>query len=545
MNVAARRTEAAACRPQKKKSWEKPSLTSAKRCGGEEGIRTLVPAFTDHPISSRRRYDHFGTSPAKRKIIAQQNLWMIRLLLLFMMFLLTACGEHWQAALPFPTPGKQDLIVLTRPGPLTYSSDETGTISGLEYDLTQAFAEELGVSVQYRVVAPEQFPAELAKGQFHLAAAWLSPVIDPLMQSSPPIFQTRDMLAQHDALLPLRHLDQLAGKTVYALAGSRQAATLKRLASEISGLTLAEVGEGDIIDLLEQLGDHKLSYVAMDGRLEDLANQFIPNLRTTLPLSDSAPIGWLLGRSPNPELKARVDAFIHRIQDDGTLARIEERYFGHVRRLKQIDVEKFLGEIETTLPKLRKHFHAAETLTGIDWRLIAALAWQESHWDPYATSYTNVRGLMMLTEETADRLGVKNRLDIGESVLGGARYLNMLKDGLPEDIREPDRTWLALAGYNIGPGHLNAARTIARQLKADAGAWYDMKRILPLLAKPQFYNRLKSGRARGGEAVILVENIRSYYDILVRNEPPLPIMLAKSPENAGKAKGKPGIKLKH
>ena len=128
--------------------------------------------------------------------------------------------------------------------------------------------------------------------------------------------------------------------------------------------------------------------------------------------------------------------------------------------------------------------------------------------------------------------------------LGGARYLNMLKESLPEDIREPDRTWLALAGYNIGPGHLNAARTIARQLKADANAWYDMKRILPLLAKPQFYNRLKSGRARGGEAVILVENIRSYYDILVRNEPPLPITLAKSPENTGKAKGKPGIKLK-
>ena len=461
-----------------------------------------------------------------------------------MMFLLTACGDRWQTALPFPTPGKQDLIVLTRPGPLTYNNDEPGSISGLEYDLTQAFADELGVNVQYRVITPEQFPAELGKGQFHLAAAWLSPVIDPLMQSGPTIFQTRDMLAQHDALLPLRHLDQLAGKTVHALAGSRQVATLKKLATEISGLSVKEVGEGDIIDLLEQLGDHKVNYVAMDGRMEDLANQYIPNLRTTLPLSDNAPIGWLLGRSPNPELKARVDAFIQRIQSDGTLARLEERYFGHVRRLKQVDVEKFLAGIETTLPKLRKHFHAAEASTGIDWRLIAALAWQESHWDPYATSYTNVRGLMMLTEETADRLGVNNRLDIGESVLGGARYLNMLKESLPEDIREPDRTWLALAGYNIGPGHLNAARTIARQLKADANAWYDMKRILPLLAKPQFYNRLKSGRARGGEAVILVENIRSYYDILVRNEPPLPITLAKSPENAGKAKGKPGIKLK-
>jgi membrane-bound lytic murein transglycosylase F len=197
---------------------------------------------------------------------------------------------------------------------------------------------------------------------------------------------------------------------------------------------------------------------------------------------------WLLGPRPNAELAARANAFVDRIQHDGTLARVEERYLGHVRRLNQADVTKFLGQMETTLPKLRRHFEAAETVTGIDWRLIAAIAYQESHWDPNATSPTNVRGIMMLTEETADRLGVGNRLDPRESILAGARYLNLLKEQL--DAPEPDRTWLALAGYNIGPGHLNAARSLARQQKADPNAWYEMKRILPLLAKPQYYERL-------------------------------------------------------
>jgi membrane-bound lytic murein transglycosylase F len=228
-----------------------------------------------------------------------------------------------------------------------------------------------------------------------------------------------------------------------------------------------------------------------------------------------------LGKSPNPALLEKIQTFIERIRQDGTLARLEERYFGHVQRLKQADVEKFLGHIETTLPKLRQHFHNAERISGIDWRLIAAVAWQESHWNPVATSRTGVRGIMMLTEETADRLGVSNRLDAQESILGGARYISLLKNALHADIKEPDRTWLALAAYNIGPGHLNAARSIARQLKADPNTWYSMKRILPLLAQPKYYSRLKSGRARGGEAVIMTENIRSYYDILVRNEPPL------------------------
>lgn len=457
---------------------------------------------------------------------------------LLLILLLTGCGEGWRTPLPFPTPGKQDLVVLTRPGPLTYSADEAGTISGLEYDLVTLLAEELGVRAEFVVLPPGELNSQLLEGRYHIAAAWLSPSSHTDMQGSPPIFSTRDVLAQHEGSLPLTSLEQLAGKTVHALAGSRQAATIRRLAAEIQDLTLVEVGQGDILDLLDSMGDHKVSYVAMDGRLEDLANQHIPTLRTTLTLSDTAPITWWLGKSPNPEVKARVDAFIERVRKDGTLARLEERYFGHVRRLKQIDIEKFFGQIETTLPKLRKHFQDAERITGIDWRLIAALAYQESHWDPFATSYTNVRGMMMLTEETADRLGVSNRLDARESIIGGARYLNILKDTLPADVEEPDRTWLALAGYNIGPGHLNAARTIGRQLKANPNAWYDMKRVLPLLAKPQYYNRLKSGRARGGEAVILVENIRSYYDILTRNEAPLPMLDLSAPGE------QPGLKLR-
>ncbi|WP_306607772.1 membrane-bound lytic murein transglycosylase MltF [Azonexus sp.] len=432
------------------------------------------------------------------------------------------------------------MIVVTRAGPLTYMADDTASANGLEHDLTTAFAEELGVGVKYQVVPPNELEEKIAGGAYHLAAAWLSPVYENIL-ASPPLFNTRDILVQHEASLPLTHLDQLTGKTIHAMAGSRQAATVRKLIETIPDLKLVEVEQGDILDLLDSLGKPPVNYVVMDARMEELANQFVPSLRSSLTLGESAPIVWLLGAHPNPELKARAEAFIKRIHQDGTLARIEERYFGHVRRLTQPDIEKFLGEIEKTLPKLRKHFHSAEQISGIDWRLLAALAYQESHWDSFATSYTNVRGLMMLTEETADRLGVSNRLDARESILGGARYVNILKDMLPAEVQEPDRTWLALAGYNIGPGHLNAARSIARQLNVDANTWYDMKRVLPLLAKPKYYSRLKSGRARGGEAVILVENIRSYYDILTRNEPPQPPFTAKVEGTPGKM---PGIKLK-
>jgi membrane-bound lytic murein transglycosylase F len=474
--------------------------------------------------------------------------WVTSTLLCAVALLVGACGESGfaplQRPLPFPTPAQHDLVVLIRPGPLTYFADANGNAGGLEHDLAETFAQELGVGVKYIVATPETLAGELASSRYHIAAAWLSPPPEGELKATPAIFATRDVLAQHEASLPLTELAQLQGKTVHALSGSRQAATLAELAKTIPELTVSEVGQGDVLDLLERLGDGQVEYVAIDATLEDLANQYVPTLRTTLALGPEQPIVWLLGPHPNVELASRAGAFIERIQRDGTLARIEERYFGHVRRLNQADVVKFLGQIETTLPKLRRHFQSAERITSVDWRLIAAVAYHESHWDPNATSRTGVRGIMMLTEETADRLGVSNRLDPRESILGGARYIALLKEMQPDAVGEPDRTWLALAAYNIGPGHFNAARRLAEQLKADPSAWYEMKRILPLLAQPKYYEKLKSGRARGGEAVVLVENIRSYYDILVRNEPPLASISARMDSMAGMSGDMPGLKLR-
>ena len=450
--------------------------------------------------------------------------WIKRLSLLTICYFIASCGEqgplHKAASLPFPTPAQHDLVVLTTPGPLTYSTDDNGNPIGLEYDLTQAFAQELGVDVKYEIVEPGELESRLANTKYHIATAWLSPGSNSDLQATPPIFLTRDVLAQHDASLPLTDPKQLAGKTVHVMAGTRQAKTMRRLSQEIPGIQVVEVGTGDILELLEKVGEHSVQYVAMDENFEDIADQYIPNLRTSLALSETQPVVWQLGKQPNPELRVRLDAFIERVQHDGTLARIEDRYLGHLKRLDQADIIKFLGEVETTLPKYRKYFLAAQALTGIDWRLIASVSYHESRWDPNATSYTNVRGIMMLTEETADRLQVGNRLDPSESILAGARYINMLKDLLPDEVEEPDRTWLALAAYNIGPGHFNSARVLAKQLKADPNAWYDMKRVLPKLAQAKYAQLVKSGRARGGEAVILVENIRNYYDILLRNADP-------------------------
>jgi membrane-bound lytic murein transglycosylase MltF len=295
--------------------------------------------------------------------------WKKSILVGAFILLLAACGEQalplpFKRPLPFPTPSQHDLIVLITSGPLTVTTDESGNMVGLAHDLASAFAQELNVGVKFLIVAPDQIDRQLAEGKAHFAATWRSPPADGQMKVTPPIAQTRDLLIQHEASLPLIEL-------------------------------------------------------------------------ATLQVGGEQPVVWALGEHPNAELEARLGAFVERVQRDGTLARLEDRYFGHVRRLKQADVRKFLAEIERTLPKLRKHFQLAEGASGIDWRLIAAVAYHESHWDPNATSPTGVRGIMMLTEETADRLGVTNRLDPRESIMGGARYLNLLRKCSRPTSRNP------------------------------------------------------------------------------------------------------------
>jgi membrane-bound lytic murein transglycosylase F len=446
-----------------------------------------------------------------------------RLLLIAACFIVASCGDSkpfLSSALPFPTPGQHDLVVLTTPGLLTYKTEENNQVTGLEHDLIEAFAQELGVAVKYLLVSPEEIESQLTNDKAHFAAAWLSPPENNKIKTTPNIRYTNDVIIQHEASLPVLDIEELKGKTVHVIAGSRQAKTLLALQKDVPELKVVEEKDPDIFKLMERLGERRIRYVVIDSALVDTATQIIPTLQATLSLKTEQPIVWLFGEKPNVELEARANAFVQRVQHDGTLARLDDRYFGHTQRLNQADVVKFLGEIQTTLPKFRKYFHAAEALTGIDWRLIAAVAYHESHWDPNATSYTNVRGIMMLTEETADRLEVSNRLDASESILAGARYINLLKDSLPDEVDEPDRTWLALAAYNIGPGHFKNARLLAKQLKADPNSWYEMKRVLPKMAQPKFMQQLKINRARGGEAVILVENIRSYYDILMHNATP-------------------------
>ena len=437
----------------------------------------------------------------------------VRLHAFFLLFLSFLCLSACSRIAPPAHIG--ELVVGIRETPAFYQMEE-GSASGYEYDLAAVFAQELGVKLR---VVPARNPEHLARllrdGRIHIAMSM--PLVDGNsdLHFTPPLRESRFIVAYNADSMGPSSLADLRGRTITLSAHSPAHELLKRLQEKPQ---LEDWDKGDEIALLERLAQNKIALAATDSLHFDIASNFYPDLRIGVTLPGRILLGWAFFDGDS-ELYTKALTFLENARADGMLARLEDRYFGHIRRINELGIARFLQDVQTKLPDYRRDFQIAQEITGLDWRLIAALAYQESKWDPLATSFTGVRGMMMLTGDTADRLGVKNRLDPRESIRAGARYLADLADDLPEEVKEPDRTWLAIAAYNLGMGHMNGGRAIAESMQRDPNSWYDMKKVLPLLSRPEYYSRLKSGKARGGEAVIMVENIRTYYDTLSRFEP--------------------------
>jgi len=384
------------------------------------------------------------------------------------------------------------------------------------------FGKELGVPVKFIVAKQfDQILPDLAQHKAHLAAAGLSVTAEREKRVRfAPTYQTvqQQVIFNTDMEMPNSFQD-LIGKRIEVVAGSSYAESLRQAKIKFKDLKWHEIKISESEELLNRLAAGSLDAVIVDSNIYEIAQNFHPNLRVAFDVNKPQSLAWAFPRDVDPRFYARAVAFFKRIEQDGTLKQLIERYYGHVNRLEEADIAGILENMRHLLPKYRRLFHEAQELTGIDWRLLAALGYQESHWNALATSPTNVRGLMMLTEETADSLGVSNRLDARESILAGAEYLVMMKEMVPDRLTEPDRTWLALAAYNQGYGHLEDARILAQRHGLNPDAWSDVKQTLPLLAKSEYFNTVKHGFARGGEPVIFVENIRTYYDILVKFEP--------------------------
>lgn len=410
------------------------------------------------------------------------------------------------------------LRVATRNGPTTIYTNKSGEFTGPEHEMVSTFAQSLGVKVQYVFTDSVTDALQLVKDKkVDIAAAGIS--ITPKRKQnyafSPSYLSVSEQLVCLRGGVRPKKLKHLHKATIKVSAGTSYDTSLQAL--QKTGVTF-NFKRTDMLTtegLIKQVFDKKLDCTVADSNLVDINRRYYPTLVVPMNISKATPLAWVLHPS-HTKLKEEVVDWFNSYQQSGALAQINEVYYAPLEKFDYVDTRTLLRRLESRLPRYQHHFKDAAKKYGLPWRLLAAQAYQESHWNPKAKSPTGVRGMMMLTRRTARSLGIKNRTDVKQSIYGGAKYLYKMRKRIPKAVQEPDRTWFALAAYNVGMGHIHDAQRLARKLKKDPYVWRDLRQVLPLLSDPKYHRQVKYGYCRGSEPVHYVQRIRDY-DLLIKS----------------------------
>ena len=434
------------------------------------------------------------------------------------------------AQLLFPAPGDQpgldehllplsrvpnQLTVLTRNIPTAYYIGPEGP-AGFEYDLAKDLAHYLKLKLKIVVVSSiREMLAEMAAGRADLAAGGLTRTPERMRQFTfgPAYFTVRQQVVYRKGSAHPRNPAELQAYSPLVLARSSYVERLCELKKRYPGLHWRTTDKFTTDQLLEMVWRRRLKLTISDSNILDINRRFYPELRAAFPISEPQPLAWIINPEL-PRLQKKIGRWFKRFKQAGRLAALKERYYGHIALFDYVDIKVFNRRISSRLPAFRPYFEKYGRRYRIPWTLLAAKAYQESHWNPLATSPTGVRGLMMLTETTAAELNISDRLNAEESVKGGARYLRQLYDRVPGAYDDRNHWKVAMAAYNLGIGHIYDARELARRQGLDPDSWLSLKKVLPLLSRERYYRELKYGYARGREAVRYVERIENYREIL-------------------------------
>jgi len=421
-------------------------------------------------------------------------------------------------------------VVAVRPGPTSWFPGPDGQPSGFDHDLLKRFAEEHKLELDVvEVGSAAALLDKVAAGEVHIGVGGLyrppaGVARDAKANDGSRVLWTSGFHAVEPVLIYTtdgfkpKNWKDLAGASVGYVEGTGIETSLAKIRRDHPEVEWKPMALPSTDALIAQVSDGTVDYAIVASIDAAASRNIFLDYDVGFSVGAKRDLAWAVAPLQQ-KLREDLDAFFTQARRDGLLKRLVDRYFSNTRQVERIDAGMFHERIKNLLPEYRSTFQRAQVATGVEWRLLAAIAYQESQWDPFATSETGVRGLMQITEDTARHLGVADRLNPTDAVVGAAQYVQDLKSKLPPRITEPDRTWFALAAYNIGLAHLEDARILAQKQKLNPDLWNDVKQVLPLLALPEYHEGTKFGYARGGMPVAFVDRVRDYYDILLRQEP--------------------------
>lgn len=407
------------------------------------------------------------------------------------------------------------ITVSTQLSPSNYyvEDDQPG---GFEYELLKLFTDYIGVELEIiSAIDKGQVLEALRLNNANFAASSLAETVTRKKNFSFSVpYATREVhvvYLQRQGFKPARTMADIAGD-IRVPTNSGYTDIMERLNPDHTKWMSSEYE--DVTDLLENVHQQTLTYTLVDADTFNANRSFFPRLKVAFTLPEKLNIAWMTRHRKDQSLITAINDFMSLSETKDAITELNEKYFAPTQSLNLVDTLTFRRHLENRLPQYQEYFMTAAGQTGLDWQFLAAIGYQESHWNPKAVSPTGVRGIMMLTRNTAKEMEVEDRTDAKQSIFGGAHYFKQQVSRLPERIQGPDRVWFGLATYNVGRGHLEDARILTQRAGMNPDKWDDVAKHLPLLSQAKWYKTVKHGYARGREPVIYVRNIRKYLEQL-------------------------------
>lgn len=456
--------------------------------------------------------------PQGRRPVNRYRRWLIPLLLLLLFagFTLSYRYERRPRSLLHRILRNGEITVITRNNAHCYYLYR-GQEMGFEYDLASAFADFLGVKLRIRLDSRwDEMIDDLkdGRGDFIAASMTITDSRQERARFSDGYMAVQQHIVVHRNDRSIRTAEDLSGKTVHVRKGTTYERRLRALRGAGILVDVAIHDDVSTEELLRRVSVEEIRATIADSNVAFLNRRYYPSIRVAAPISEKAYLGWAV--APDAViLRDRIDRFFRQMKATGRLEEIRERYYADVERFDYVDLRAFHRRLETRLPRFLGPLRKAAARHGFDWRLIAAMAYQESHLDPEARSPAGAQGLMQLTRRTARSYGVRRLTDPEENLAAGIRHLRKLYDFFNR-ARGRDRLFIAMAAYNVGQGHILDARNLARDRDLNPDDWEVLSGMLPLLSEPEYYEDAIYGYCRGSEPVRYVRQIMIYYDILRR-----------------------------
>lgn len=394
---------------------------------------------------------------------------------------------------------------------LSYFKNNENTI-GYEYQLLKSFCDNNGIKLEPRVYTNNKtLFSDLSAGVVDLAGGHLTITPNRLedFKFSQPIGNTSVSVVTHFGYRSIESLLELADARGALLADSSYMNYLNLFNYPNEG-NINIIYDKSLFELINQVNSKAIDFTLGDSEIISIYQNFIPGLYTPIQISDNQKVAFMARLNQADDLLKNINQFIVKAESKGLLARYKNELVQYIPEIDSANTVTFFEKLKTKWPQVSQWIYDVAEAMDFDPMLLAAMTYQESHWEIDATSITGVQGLMMLTQSTANELNISDRTDPIQSLRGGIMYFRKMKEKLPDRILDPDRTKFALAAYNVGYGHLEDARILTQRNGKNPDLWNDVKLFLPQLNNPKIAHNLQYGTANGRTARTYVENITIY-----------------------------------